>query len=196
MRPRARTDRLFSHLPILETDRLILRPVCPEDADDFFAFASDPLVTRYITWTTHRSREETSQFIVRQFLDRYARNEPAPWGIEHKGDRKLIGTCGFSYHAPEHARAEIVYTLARPYWGRGYMPEAVRAAIAFGFQTMGLNRIEAGCLVENVASARVMAKVGLRFEAVLREYLLIKGVYYDIKQHALLRRDWPGETEG
>ena len=71
MRPRARTDRLFSHLPVLETDRLILRPVCPEDADDFFAFASDPLVTRYITWTTHRSREETSQFIVRQFLDRY-----------------------------------------------------------------------------------------------------------------------------
>ena len=75
------------------------------------------------------------------------------------------------------------------------MPEAVRAAITFGFQTMGLNRIEAGCLVENVASARVMAKVGLRFDAILREYLLIKGVYRDIKQHALLRREWPGDAE-
>ena len=60
MSPHARTDHLFSRLPVLETDRLLLRPVCPEDVDDLFALASDPLVTRYITWTTHRSREETS----------------------------------------------------------------------------------------------------------------------------------------
>jgi ribosomal-protein-alanine N-acetyltransferase len=188
-------EPLFADLPDLDTPRLRLRRVRPEDAADLFAFASDPLVTRYITWPTHRTLDDSRALIAR-FLAGYARGAATPWGIEHKADGRLIGTCGFTNAAPAHARAEVIYNLARPYWGQGYMPEAVRAALTYGFDALGLNRIEAGCLVENAASARVLEKVGMTFEGVLREYLEIKGDACTLKQYAILRRDWQGRGDG
>jgi [ribosomal protein S5]-alanine N-acetyltransferase len=72
-------------------------------------------------------------------------------------------------YAPEHARAELGYVLSREHWGKGLMPEAVRAVIRFGFGRMELNRIQARCVAENTASARVMEKAGMTYEGTLRE---------------------------
>jgi [ribosomal protein S5]-alanine N-acetyltransferase len=92
--------------------------------------------------------------------------------------------------APEHARAEMAYVLARSHWGRGLMTEAVRAVIRFGFERMGLNRIEARCISENAASARVMEKAGMTYEATFRQREFIKGEYRDMKVYSVLRREW------
>jgi ribosomal-protein-alanine N-acetyltransferase len=80
--------------------------------------------------------------------------------------------------------------LARSYWGQGYMAEAVRAIIVFGFRELGLNRIQGMCDLPNIGSARVMEKVGMRFEGVLREYFFEKGSSIDVKLYSILHSEW------
>ncbi|MBV9471083.1 MAG: GNAT family N-acetyltransferase [Abitibacteriaceae bacterium] len=180
---------VFGNLPTLETDRLRLRKISLRDARDFFEYASNPEVTRHSTWSPHESIEDTKQFI-NQVLNQYKAGHVAPWGIEHKADRKFIGTCGFGNWIHYHARAEIGYALARPYWSQGYMTEAVQCVIAFGFKTMKLNRIEARCRLENIGSFRVMEKAGMAFEGVLRQHMYMKGDYHDLKLYAILHADF------
>ena len=181
---------IFADLPELETERLLLRKVRPEDARAVFAYASDPEVTRYVLWETHRSVEDSERFL-RLAEDGYARGDFGGWGVVLKEDGAFVGTCGLDAgYAPEHARAELGYVLSREYWGKGLMPEAVRAVICFGFERAELNRVEARCIVENTASARVMEKAGMTCEGTLREREFIKGSYRDIKLYSILRREF------
>ena len=178
-------------LPTLETDRLILRKMTPNDAEAVFAYASDPEVTRYVSWETHRSIEDS-----RTFLDfatsKYESGGEPEWGIVYKGDHRFVGTCGIVSWEPYHARAELGYALSRDYWGRGLMAEAVGAMISFGFERMNLNRMEARCIAENVASARVMEKAGMLYEGMLRQRELIKGEHRDIMIYSILRDERSG----
>jgi ribosomal-protein-alanine N-acetyltransferase len=77
------------------------------------------------------------------------------------------------------------YVLAQPYWGNGLMTEAVRAAIAFGFHVMYLQRIQAYCAVENIGSARVLEKAGMELEGILHNYVLVKQRPQDVKMYAI-----------
>ncbi len=184
-----RDERFVGGPPTLETERLVLRKMTLDDAGAVFAYASDPEVTRYVSWETHRSLEDS-----RAFLELVARKyegggEP-DWGIVYKGDGRFVGTCGFVNWSPEHARAEMGYVLHRDYWGRGLMVEAVRAMIRFGFGRMDLNRIEARCIAENAVSTRVMEKAGMTYEGTLRQREFLKGAYRDMKLYAILRREY------
>jgi [ribosomal protein S5]-alanine N-acetyltransferase len=186
---RGRGDRPFEDLPELETERLLLRKLRLEDARAMFAYASDPEVTRYVLFDTHRSIEDSVAFL-RFAVEGYERGDFGGWGVVLKDSGAFVGTCGVDYgYAPEHARAELGYVLAREHWGKGLMPEAVRAVIRFGFGRMELNRIQARCIAENTASARVMEKAGMTYEGTLREYELIKGAYRDMKFYSILRRE-------
>src|SRR5205814_6531002 len=109
------------------------------------------------------------------------------WGIVVKENGKLIGGCSI-FGEPEHARAEIGYVIARPYWGQGLVTEAVREMLRLGFDELGLNRIEARCRPENIGSARVMEKNGMTYEGTLREQMFVKGKYWDWKLYSILRR--------
>ena len=182
-------DELLAELPTLETERLLLRKITPADEADVFAYASDPEVPKFMSWAPHQSFEDSRAYLATVFK-RYEKHNPGPWGIVHKGAAKLIGTCAYHDWQRNDRRAEIGYVLSRSYWGQGYMAEAVRALIAFGFGEMGLNRIQAMCDVPNTGSARVMDKVGMRFEGVLREYFFEKGSYIDLKLYSLLRSEW------
>jgi [ribosomal protein S5]-alanine N-acetyltransferase len=184
-------DEVLRDLPTLETERLILRKMTFEDAEAIFAYASDPEVSRYTLWETHRSIEDSKAFLELEVSKRESGGEP-DWGILYKGDHRLVGTCGIISWEPHHARAEIGYALSREYWSRGLMPEAARAMIRFGFERMSLNRIEARCIAENVASARVMEKAEMTHEGTLRQRELIKGAYRDIEVYAILREELRG----
>jgi ribosomal-protein-alanine N-acetyltransferase len=179
----------YPDLPTLESDRLMLRKMSLEDAPDLFEYASDSQVAQYTTWTPHQSLED-SQIFLNSILEKYQTHESCDWGIIHKGDCKLIGTCGFVNWVQAHHHAEMGYALSRAYWGQGYMPEAVKAVVAFAFQETNLNRIEARCKLPNQASARVMEKVGFSFEGILRQQMLSKGSFHDMKLYAILREDW------
>ncbi len=190
-RPSTKVGEILKDLPTLETDRLILRKMKPDDAEAVFAYASDPEVTCYVIWETHCTIEDSRAFLD-LVLSKYESGGEPEWGIVYKGDHRFVGTCGIVSWEPYHARAELGYTLSRDYWGRGLMAEAVGAMISFGFREMNLNRIEARCIAENSASARVMEKAGMLYEGTLRQRELIKGEHRDIKVYSILRGEFRG----
>ena len=190
-RASARAQKDLGDLPVLETERLILRKMTPDDAEAVFAYASDPETTRYVIWETHRSLGDSRAFLE-LIASKYGRGGEPEWGIVYKGDYRFVGTCGFVNWEPGHDRAELGYVISRAYWGRGLSSEAVRAMISFGFARMDLNRIEARCIAENAASARVMEKAGMTYEGTVRQRERIKGAYRDIKLYAILKDEYRG----
>ncbi len=188
-----REGRVFADLPELETERLLLRKMRLDDAEAMFAYASDPEVTRYVPWDTHRSMEDSESFLGFA-TEGYERGDFGGWGVVLKDSGAFVGTCGVDVnYALEHGRAELGYVLARAL-GKGLMPEAVRAVIRFGFGRMELNRIQARCIAENTASARVMEKAGMTYEGTLRESEFIKGAYRDMKLYSILRSEYRDAT--
>jgi ribosomal-protein-alanine N-acetyltransferase len=154
---------------IIETPRLILRrPVLEDAASIFERYARDPDVTRYLTWRPHQSIEQTKEFL-RRCCALSERREAFPWVIVAKGETGPIGMIDLR---PQGERAEIGYVLARPYWGQGYMTEAAHAVVEWVLRQPGIYRVWAVCDVENTASARVLEKVGMQREGVLRRWII------------------------
>ena len=187
--PDLRCEEVFGNLPTLRTSRTVLRRAVEADAEDLFEGTSDPEVARYTSWAPHASIEDT-RAVIRRWLERYRTGQVSPWVVEVAADGKCIGTCGFIAWSVPQARAEIGYAIARAYWNRGLVTEAVREILRFGFEVMGLNRIQATCEPGNDASARVLEKVGLAYEGTLRDYVYDKGAFHDLRMYALLKRDW------
>jgi len=183
-------EELFTNLPRIETERLVLRKMRRSDAKDLFAYASNPEVTRHTMWNTHRTLRDSEQFLE-AIEHRYRDGQVTNWGIEAKSNGKFIGTCGFVYWAPEHQRAEIGYALSADYWNQGLMSEAALAVLRFGFEKMNLNRLEARCNLANIGSERVMQKLGMTYEGVLREQLFIRGRFESLKLYSILRNEVP-----
>ncbi|MFJ7753752.1 GNAT family N-acetyltransferase [Peribacillus muralis] len=177
---------IYGDLPAIETKRLIMRKINMEDAEDMFAYTSNPEVSRFVTWEAHRSMSDTKDFI-QLVLQNYEDKKIAPWGIEHKESGKLIGTIDFVSWLVNHHLAEMGYVLAPEYWGRGLMTEAVRKFVAFGFENMNLVRIQARCFVENLGSERVMQKAGMSFEGIVRKGMLVKGEHVNLKLYAIIK---------
>ena len=181
-------QRIFSHLPTLKTERLILRPMRMSDAEDLYAYAQDPQVSRHVLWDTHTSLADSRQFL-RAARRQYRRGQPSSFAITLRDSGRMIGTVGFMWINLDHHSAEVGYSLSRDYWNQGIMTEALRAVIAFGFDTLRLNRIEAQHEIDNPASGRVMAHVGMQYEGTLRQRLKNKGRYVDVAVYAILRSD-------
>jgi ribosomal-protein-alanine N-acetyltransferase len=184
--------RLFSHIPTLETDRLILRAMRVSDAADMYAYACRPSVTEYLTWDPHQSVDVTREYLV-YVGQRYLTGDFYDWSIICKEDGRMIGTCGFtSFNCPADS-GEIGYVLSPAYQGRGLATEAVRRVLHFGFEELSLHRIEAHFIQGNEASRRLMERVGMTFEGFARESMRIKGRYRTIGTCAILRREFLGK---
>lgn len=182
-------EDIYADLPTLETKRLILRKVRMDDAKDMFHYGSHRDVSLYTTWDRHETLEDTKEFI--QFvLHQYEHKKLAPWGIEYKENGTFIGTIDFGGWEPYHKTAEIGYVISQDYWGQGLTTEAAREVISFGFHHMDLVRIQARCFIENEASARVMEKLGMTFEGVLRKCWYLKGKHQDLKMYSILREEF------
>jgi len=173
----------------LRTARLLLRPIAISDADDVFAYGSDPQVTKYVTWPTHRTIDDALDFVNR-CVRAYAAGPVLNWGITEGEGKPVIGSIGMTSINDAHFGCEVGYVLARPFWKRGLMTEALRSVIDATFRYTPLNRIQAHCLPANRASARVMEKSGMTFEGVQREVSYIKESFRDLQCWAILRRDW------
>ena len=183
---------IFSHMPTLETERLLLRPMRVCDTEDMYAYAKDPEVTQYLLWRPHASPAYTRSYLE-YLAGRYRLGEHYEWGMIHKESGRMIGTCGFAAIDCQHNCGELGYVLNPAYRGQGLGTEAAERVLAFGFAELGLHRIEARYMVENTASARVMEKLGMRFEGVARSSLLVKGTYRDIGKYAILESEFKSE---
>lgn len=177
----------FGAIPTLETPRLVLRRLALADEPDVLGFASDPEVARHTSGPPFTP--ESTIAYLQSMLARYDAQEPASWAIVRRESNQLIGTCGFVSWNSLFRRAEIGFQLKRSEWGKGLMTEAVQRALEFGFQVKGLYRIEASCMVNNLASVRVLEKAGMRFEGELRGYKFKQGEPLDMKLFAILATD-------
>ena len=152
----------------IETHRLILRPFRIEDADDMYNnWASDPDVTKFLTWPAHSS-VDTTRTLLENWISRYENGNCFNWAIEWKKTGSVIGNISVVHLDERTDAGDIGYCLSRAYWGRGIMPEALRAVMDYLFDTAGFNRITAHHDVRNPKSGRVMAKAGMKQEAVMR----------------------------
>jgi ribosomal-protein-alanine N-acetyltransferase len=182
-------NSIFKGNPRLGTVRLMLRKLKLSDAEDIFAYSSDPEVTKYLLWDTHDSIEDSENFI-RYTMERYDSGDAGEWGIVLKETGKLIGTIGFPWYDLKNRRAEIGYVLSRDCWGNGYMPEAAGRILQFAFEEMNMNRIESCHFLPNEKSGKVMQKCGLKFEGTAHQKVFVKEKFWDVQQYAILKEVW------
>lgn len=175
---------------IRRTDRLLLREFVTSDWPAVLAYQSNPQYLRYYSWT-ERSPEDVQAF-VRTFIG-WQEGEPRhkfQFAIILPAENRLIGNCGIRKKTPDAWEADIGFELDPAYWGHGYATEAARELLALGFDELKLHRIWASCLAENIASAHVLQKIGMRLEGRLRENEWMKGRWWDTLLYGILEHEW------
>lgn len=182
-------SEIFADIPRLETDRLILRKITPEDANDIYDYSSRSEVTRYLLWEPHQNRARTFEYL-HCILEKYKAGEFYDWAIEYREDHRMIGTCGFTSFDLENNHAEVGYVLHPQYWGKGIAPEALDRILSFGFDRLRLHRIEARYLIGNDRSRRVLEKCGMSREGVRRQDIFLRGTYCDVGVCSILHDEY------
>ena len=173
----------------IETQRLILRRFKTEDAEDMYNnWASDPEVTRYLTWPAH-SGVEVSRRVLAEWVPLYENGSYYNWAMEYKETGKVIGNISVVRLNESTEAADMGYCMSRAYWGQGLMPEALKAVIDYLFDVVGLNRIAACHDVNNPKSGRVMDKAGMKREGILRAAGRNNLGICDEVWHAIIRAD-------
>ncbi len=153
----------------LETERLVLRRFVIEDAEAMFEnWASDPEVTKYLTWPAHTSTE-VSRAVLEDWISSYPRENYYQWAIVLKENgSEPIGSISAVYLNDDISMVHIGYCLGRTGWHRGIMSEALKAVMAFFFDRVGANRIESRHDPRNPHSGMVMKKCGMKYEGTMR----------------------------
>ena len=176
--------------PLLATERLRLRPFADRDREELWRLHSDAEVLRYWDSPPWTDPARVDRFLVtcRQLAEegtgaRFAVDGP---------DGGFVGWCGLSSWNPTYRSAALGFVYRREAWGHGYATEAARAVLGWAFATLDLNRVQAEVDTRNVASARVLEKLGFRREGTLREDCIVDGVVSDSWVYGLLRREWVG----
>lgn len=175
----------------LETDRIILRPFTVEDAPAMYRnWASDPEVTRFLTWPPHANVGVT-EFVLRDWVSHYGEPEYYQWAMELKSIGEPVGSIAVVNSQAEGklSIAEVGYCLGKAWWGQGLMPEAARAVRDFLFDRVGYDCIQAGHDVNNPKSGRVMQKVGMTRAGILRHSGLNNQGLADIVRYDMLSTD-------
>ncbi len=174
--------------PALETPRLVLRELQPEDAAAAFEFYSDPEVVRY--YDSPLTQLDQAREEIAHHRRRFEAGEAIRWGIVVKGEGRVAGTCGYFARDTACRHATLSYVLARRHWNKGLMTEALEAVVRFGFERYGLHRIEAHVAVPNRGSLRLLQKLGFREEGRLRERFFVDGRFHDETMLSLLEGDF------
>ena len=171
--------------PELRTERLLLRPFRSDDVDDVLGYATDPEWGRYLPVPDPYTRRSAERFVAGAIL---ADPDTRPiWAIVHEG--RVSGALNLTVRSP--GRAELGYSIARQLWGRGLTTEAAAAVIGYGFESLELVRIFAMADVRNTASWRVMEKLGMQREGMLRRHAVLRGEHVDHVLYAVLADEWP-----
>ena len=177
--------------PLLETPRLRLREIVPADAAALFGIHGDADLMRWFGSDPLQDIADAQRLIGVFAGWRLLANPGVRWGLAAKDSGDLVGSVGLFGWNRGWRKCTLGYELARQAQGRGLMQEALQAAIAWGFEAMALNRIEALIHPDNRASLASARRLGFVEEGRLRQAGHWAGVYHDMLQHGLLRSDWP-----
>jgi RimJ/RimL family protein N-acetyltransferase len=188
-RPRSEELPLPFDVPVLQLERVCLRPLDERHVDGVFAMYSSEAATQYLARPRMAERKQAAEMIAKA-QSGYAEGTVLRLAIEHAGGGEFLGECLLFNFNKESRRAEIGYSLLPPHWSRGYISEALPALIDQAFGPMGLNRLEADIDPANAASKRVLERHGFTFEGLLRERWIVRGQPSDSAMFGLLARQW------
>jgi RimJ/RimL family protein N-acetyltransferase len=174
----------------LETERLILRDFVKDDWQRVLEYQSDPLYLRYYEWT-ERTPEAVQEF-VGWFLDHQRQSPRVKFqlAITLKSSNLFIGNCGIRMDKPSAFQADVGYELDPRYWNQGYATEAAHAIVDFGFSRFNLHRVWSWCIADNLGSAHVLEKLGMRPEGHLRENEYYRDRWWDTLMYGILADEW------
>lgn len=175
------------HNHSLETERLLLRVPTHEDAAAIQRVVNHPDIAKMTMNIPYPYPDDGAKTWIKSLTA--SESQHYSFLIILKETGEIIGSIGIHPHE-RFSRAEIGYWLGINYWNKGYMSEACRRIIDFGFETLGLERIQAGYFTDNIASLRVMEKAGMRYECTLRSYVQKNDTDRDIAYCAIIREDW------
>ena len=180
-------DQLGDHLPTLHGDDLVLRWMTTEDVPALRAIFSDADVVRFMSIAQLTSQDATLAFLDR-IHNGFDGGTLYQWGVQL--EEAIVGTCTVASINRDHRRAELGFALAKRFWGRGLMRQALPRVVDFAFERLHLHRIEADTDPRNVASMRVLERLGFQQEGFLRERYFQFGEAQDAVVFGLLRREW------
>lgn len=172
----------------LNTSRLVLNRFTVDDAAAMFhGWANSETVTRWMFLTPGKTLEECQKY-MQSVMERYmSENGYHHWAI--RCNNECIGTIAL-FVDTQHNSAQFAYALAEKYWGKGYMTEALKAVLAFGFDVLKLHRIGADHFAENTGSGKVMQNAGLVKEGITRDKYYKFGTYHDAVCYGILENEW------
>lgn len=174
---------------MIRTQRLLLRPLCRDDLPHLQAYAIRPEFYRYLP-IPEQTPQTVAVFLEQQLVE--ATGERKSWvlGIEPHEIGHLVGTVRISIVSAENRSADMGYALNSDFYGRGYATEAARAVLSFGFRELRLHRIWATADVHNDASWRVLERIGMKREGLLRQDKLVRGAWRDSYLYAILEEEF------
>ena len=175
----------------IKTDRLLLRPFEPRDLDDLYAIQSRPDVVRYLYWDVRTRPEVAADLVQRAAMDRFAgEGDMLLLAAQRTDTGRVVGDVSLGWRSAEHSQAEIGFVFHPDVAGLGYAREAAAAVIDLAFRSAGLHRVYGRTDARNLASARLMRRLGMRQEAHLIENEMFKGEWSDELVFAVLAQEW------
>ncbi len=184
---------MLSHVgtQTIETPRIILRRFKIEDAEQMFNnWASDQIVTKYLSWGVHKDVSETKK-IIDSWVGEYENKNFYHWCITIKPTGEAIGDISVVKMFEDTECCEIGYVLSRKFWNKGIMTEALHAVLKYLFEKVGFYRIQLRHDVNNIASGKVMLKNGLQREGLLRDAdKTADGKWHDVVIYSILRDEF------
>ncbi|HXP59411.1 MAG TPA: GNAT family N-acetyltransferase [Dongiaceae bacterium] len=176
--------------PTLETERLVLRPLTPEDGATVARLAGSREIADTTISIPHPYSEKQARAWIAARTSQSSTGKEMVFGVAIRQDAQLIGAVGLREMDTEHAQAEMGFWIGVPSWGRGYATEAARRVVRYAFEDLKLNRVYAHHMVRNPASGRVLEKLGMKREGLLRQRVRKWGVFEDVVLLAILHDDW------
>jgi len=173
----------------LRTARLLLRSLEPEDIPALVRLAGAREVAAMTTRIPHPYTEDDARIYLAQAEEDFQSGRSIVFAITLLAGGELCGSIGFVI-AQSNRHAELGYWIGVPFWGQGYATEAATAVVAFGFDTLGLHRIHAHHFAGNVASRRVLQKIGMRHEGRFREHVHKWDQFIDLENYGLLASEY------
>lgn len=176
-------------LPTLKTNRLVLRPFTLDDAPLVQKYAGDKAIARMTANIPHPYEDGLAEEWIAAHQDAFEKRKDLTLAAALDAGKTLVGA--ISLHSNEiHRYAELGYWIGKPYWNQGYCTEAAKEIVRYGFECMNLNRIQARHMTHNPASGRVMEKIGMKKEGVLRQSFFRFGDFNDYAIWSILREEF------
>lgn len=182
-------ESYFQKFPSLETERLFLRQLTMEDAQEIQLIRNDERVMKYMDSERHTNIEISNAFVAEN-MSMYAQKRGIFWALIETSSQQFIGDFSFWKIDSKNARVEIGYTLKPEFWGKGYMKEAMLAIFNFGFNQLNLHSIEANINPENINSRGILKSMGFKKEAYFKENYFYNGEFLDSEIYSLLQKNF------